>query len=418
LTATRLGELSQHQLHNGLTVGLLRCDHAPIVSTVLWYRVGTADEQEAQRGIAHFLEHMMFKGSESFGPGEVDRLTQALGGSNNAFTSHDATAYYFQFASDCWRRALEIEADRMRGLLLEATEVEHERNVIYEEIAMYESDPWDALEMRVQASVFGEHPYGRPVLGTRESLAGVGPAELAAFQSRFYCPANAVLLVAGDIGAEALDEVEATFGALPPGEAARRGGRRTDRAARPSRLERRHGEVARLRWSRPAPAWGDAEHPALRLLLQALTEGKSSRLHRCLVEEEQLCSWVAGDLHSLLEGASLGFALEVAPSVEPARVEARLSELLEEVAREGLEAAEVVRARRTFEADWVFAHERVHQRALTLASAIAHLDADFAFGYLDSLLATPDDCLEALARQYLLPEEGVWAWSLSEAEVA
>ena len=149
MTPTELGDVEVHQLDNGLTVALVYSDQAPIVSTVVWYRIGTAGEGKHEGGIAHFLEHMMFKGSRSYGPGEVDRTTQALGGVNNAFTSHDSTAYYFQFAADCWTTALEIEADRMVELRLDPDEVDHERQVVLEEIAMYESDPWDALERRV-----------------------------------------------------------------------------------------------------------------------------------------------------------------------------------------------------------------------------------------------------------------------------
>src|SRR5207244_7983610 len=120
---------------------------APLVASVLYYRVGTRDEPAGRGGVAHFLEHMMFKGSARFGPGEIDRRTQALGGINNAFTSHDSTAYYFNFAADRWTEALTIEADRMAGLTLNPDEVASERQVILEEIAMYASEPWDALEL-------------------------------------------------------------------------------------------------------------------------------------------------------------------------------------------------------------------------------------------------------------------------------
>ena len=327
------GALRRRQLANGLEVAVLATGRVPLVSTVLWYRVGAAAEARSHGGAAHFLEHMMFKGSAGFGPGEVDKLTQRLGGNNNAFTGHDSTAYYFQFASDCWERALDLESDRMRGLLLEASEVDHERRVILEELAMYESDPWDALERRVQALLYGDHPYGRAVLGTPAELAATGPEELRAFQRDHYCPANAVLVIAGDVGEDALDAAERRFGDLPsrppPPRAASapppRGGRR--------RLERRHGELPRLIWSVTAPAWSDPRHAALRLLTQLLTEGKSSILHRALVEEGQLCSWVAADLAATLEPGAWSVATELLPGVEPERVEAELFRVLGERAR-------------------------------------------------------------------------------------
>ena len=254
LSAPRLpGRARVERLANGLTVCLLENRQAPLVTSALWYRAGTRDEDEAHLGAAHFLEHMMFKGSRRYGPGEIDRRTQALGGTNNAFTSHDSTAYYFSFASDRWREALDIEADRMRGLLLDPQEVASERQVIQEEIAMYEDDPWDALEIHALREFFGGHPYGRPVLGTRETVAATGVAELARFHREFYRPANAVLVVAGDVGPEALDAVEAAFADLggPPAERVR--GPRGGVPPGLRRLERRHGEVPRMLLALPAP---------------------------------------------------------------------------------------------------------------------------------------------------------------------
>jgi hypothetical protein len=165
------GEIERARLDNGLEVCLLRNAQAPIVSTALLYRVGARDEREGETGIAHFLEHMMFKGSERYAAGEVDRRTQDLGGNNNAFTSHDVTAYWFSFAADRWHEALAIESDRLRGLRLETSQVDAERQVILEEIAMYRDDPWDALEMEVLAMLFGEHAYGRQVLANRSRVA-------------------------------------------------------------------------------------------------------------------------------------------------------------------------------------------------------------------------------------------------------
>src|SRR4029079_14238781 len=165
------GKVRLERLANGLTVCLLEHALTPIVTSALWYRSGTRDEDPSQAGIAHFLEHMMFKGAALYPAGAIDHRTQALGGRNNASTSHDATVYYFSFAADRWQEALRIEADRMAGLLLDPAQVDSERQVIVEEIAMYQDDPWDALEVAVHAGLYDGHPYGRPVLGTEASLA-------------------------------------------------------------------------------------------------------------------------------------------------------------------------------------------------------------------------------------------------------
>ena len=412
------GAVRRRTLPNGLELAVFTTGRVPLVSTVLWYRVGAAAEERSRGGAAHFLEHMMFKGSALYGPGEVDRLTQKLGGANNAFTGHDSTAYYFQFASDCWEHALDIESDRMRGLRLEPGEVDHERGVILEEIAMYESDPWDALERRVQALLHGDHPYGRSVLGTPAELQAMGSDELRAFQRNFYTPANAVLVIAGDVGEEALDAAERRFGDLPSAPVPRRRPGGPAPRGRQRRLVRRHGELARFLWSVLAPPWSDSAHPALRLLTQLLTEGKSSLLHRALVEEGQLCSWVAADLAASLEPGALSIAAELLPGIEPARVEEELFWLLARILEGAVDAADFERARRTYEADWIFGHERVHQRALTLASALAHLDGDFPRRYLERVLEVDLDEVLAVGRETLHRDSGVLGWSLPESEAA
>ena len=146
--------------------------------------LGGRDESPGASGAAHFLEHMMFKGSARFGPGEIDRRTQALGGINNAFTSHDATAYYFAFASDRWHEALAIERDRLTALTLDPAEIASERQVILEELAMYRDEPWDALELAVQAELFATHPYGVPVLGSE--IVGLVPQGALNAVADFY----------------------------------------------------------------------------------------------------------------------------------------------------------------------------------------------------------------------------------------
>jgi zinc protease len=290
--------------------------------------------------------------------------------------------------------------------------------VILEEIAMYESDPWDALERRVQSLLYGDHPYGRPVLGSPAELRSLGPAELRAFQRDFYSPANAVLVLAGDVGEEALDAVEHRFGGLAPGVRPQRPPGSPAPRGRQRRIERRHGEMARLLWSVTAPAWSDPRHPALRLLVQLLSEGKSSLLHRALVEEGQLCSWVATDLTASLEPGALSIAAELLPGTPPERVEEALYGLLAAILDGGVSGEELERARRTYEADWIFGHERIHQRALTLAASLAFFDAEFPRRYLEQVLDADLDAVLEVGRATLRRDSGVLGWSLPEAAAA
>jgi zinc protease len=405
------------RLDNGLTVCLLENRQAPIVTSALFYRAGTRDEPAGHGGVAHFLEHMMFKGTERYGPGEIDRRTQALGGSNNAFTSHDATGYYFNFAADRWTEGLVIESDRMAGLLLDPEQVASERQVILEEIAMYDSEPWDALEMEVQAGLFLPHPYGRPVLGTREELLATGPDELRAFHRRFYRPDNAVLIVVGDLEANALEAVQDTFGRLPARGDHRNGSLPITPLQGLRRIERRKGEVARMLLALPAPSGAHPDHPPLRLVTTLLAGGRTSRLQEALVDGGQLCAWVSADLSESLDASQLSITAEVVPGVEPERVEAEVFRLLDDLMRNPPSEEEVERARQISTADWVFGHERVHQQAISLGLAATLFDLDYLDRHLQGLLAAgPERVLEVVSR-YLRPERGaVLGWSLPRAE--
>ncbi len=411
------GRLRVERLGNGLTLCLLANPQAPIVTTTLVYRAGTRDEPAGHGGAAHFLEHMMFKGSGRFGPGEIDRLTQALGGSNNAFTSHDATVYYFNFAADRWTQALAIEADRMASLTLDPEQVASERQVILEEIAMYESEPWDALEMAVHAKLFAGHEYGRQVLGTREELLATGAEALRGFHRSFYRPDNAVLVVAGDVGEDALAAVERTIGSLPAGAEPRRPFTPpATLSGSLQRLERHKGEVARLLLALPAPHGSHADHAPLRLAAIVLGGGRTSRLQHALVEEEQLCVWVAADLSEGLDASMMTIAAEVVPGVDPARVEARVLELLEDLRRHPPDEEELERCRQIAAADWVFGHEKVHQQALSVGVALGLFDLEHLDLHLERLLAAGAGHILEVADRHLRPERGgVIGWSLPKS---
>lgn len=410
------GTVAVKRLANGLTICLLSNRRAPVVTHALLYRAGTRDEEPAHGGIAHFLEHMMFKGSQAYAPGEIDRRTQLLGGANNAFTGHDSTVYYFDFAPDRWSEALAIETDRMAGLTLDPRQVSSERQVIVEEIAMYEGEPWDALETAVQSAFFDGHPYGRPVLGTRDTVAAVGEAELASYHRRFYRPDNAVLVVAGDVGEEALAAVEEAFGALEPGAGARPACPPPRRPAGCRRLQRRHGELSRLLLALPAPPADDPAHPALRLLLSVLAGGRASRLCRALVDEGQLCSWVSADLGESVEAGCSTLSAELLGGVEPGRVEEEVLAQLASLAREAPAPEEVERARQIVLADWVFTHERVHDQALTAAVSLGLFDLDHPQRQLARLAAVTPAELPELAQRFLDPQAGsVVGWSLPDA---
>jgi zinc protease len=404
--------LERHRFDNGFELVLLPNAQAPIVTTVLVYRAGGRDESPGASGAAHFLEHMMFKGSARFGPGEIDRRTQALGGINNAFTSHDATAYYFAFASDRWHEALAIERDRMTALTLDPSEIASERQVILEELAMYRDEPWDALELAVQAELFAAHPYGVPVLGLEEDLKAMDRERLAAFHAGFYRPANSLLVLAGDLvdPERARDSVAAAFGDLAGGVRPRpplaavtppREARRVEK-----RLDVEGSEVARLLLAFAAPPPDHADYAGLRLLATALGGGRSSRLHRAFVDVGQLCLSADAGVAEMEGASSVSCALELLPGVEPEEVEKRLGDELARVREEPLDDAELARAKRVLEADWVFQQERIHQQGVIAALAAAQGDIDLPRRTIVEALACDAARLRELAARYLDPAAG------------
>jgi predicted Zn-dependent peptidase len=290
--------VQEHRLANGLTVLLAERHMDPVVAVMTWYKVGARNETEREAGVSHFLEHMMFKGSAHFGKGQVDLITTTLGGSNNAFTTADHTAYWFELASDRWEKALEIEADRMRSLALEAREFEAEKSVVLEELSMGEDDPWRNLTQEVQNHVFPRHPYRRPVIGYTDTLKALQVEEMRAYYRRFYHPGNAVLVICGDIDAQAaLALARRHFEPIPAGPE-----RATVDVLRPQNPEPKGEQRLKVTWDDPASrlciAWpsaavGTQDDHVLDVVSTLLTGGRLSRLYRSLVLGDALATSIS-----------------------------------------------------------------------------------------------------------------------------
>ena len=409
-------------LDNGLSVVLLPRADAESIVTVVCYRAGSRDEGSGETGLAHFLEHMMFKGSALYPPGAIDSVTQGLGGTNNAFTSHDVSAYHFQFERRSWGEALLIEADRMRGLNLLPEEIESEREVILEEIRMVEDDPWDVLEQAVALRIFGGHPYGRPVLGTRQSLRGLDAASLGSFHRRHYRPGRAVLVAAGGLPSDAMERIEAALGngragsaGVSPASDARACLEPPIFDAAPTRrVELRRGEMARLLVAHPAPAADDPLSVHVRLALTVLASGRASRIQRELVEQDPLALWAAGAASGHRLGGMSTLAAEAAAGVEPARLEAELCARVDGLAASPPSAEELARAKRVLFADWVFMHERIAELAVSAAIEHALFFPGFSRDSFEVLArATAADVSDACA-VWLVPATRIVGWSLPD----
>ena len=192
-------EVHEHVLPNGLRVLVHPRPGSPVVASQIWYRVGSREEQKGRTGLAHFLEHLLFKGTATLRKGDIDLVTLRNGGQNNADTTTDRTRYYFTFAKDRWERALEIEADRMRGSAFDEFEFQAERGPVLEELRADHDDPWWRLHETLAATAYHVHPYRNPIIGWAEEVIQVPREDVLAFYDAWYRPNNACVVIAGDV---------------------------------------------------------------------------------------------------------------------------------------------------------------------------------------------------------------------------
>src|SRR5450631_4167019 len=214
----------EFKLDNGMDVVVIPDHRAPVVQHMVWYRVGSSDEERGKSGIAHFLEHLMFKGTDKLGPGQFSKIIARNGGQDNAFTSNDSTAFFQAVAKDRLPLVMDMEADRMANLKLDVSQVETERKVILEERrSRVENDPGAQLDEQMHATMYQNHPYHMPVIGWFHEMQTLNRDDAFKYYHRYYAPNNAILVVAGDVEPEdVLKLAKDTYGKLPTNPAALR----------------------------------------------------------------------------------------------------------------------------------------------------------------------------------------------------
>jgi len=401
-------------LENGLRVVTSVHRAAPLVSVWMHYAVGSGDEGPGERGLAHFLEHMMFKGTARLPKGEIDRLTHKSGGHNNAYTMCDATAYDFGLPAEALDLALRIEADRMENLRIDPSEFEAERSVILEEISTAQDSPEGRLQERADTLTFPDHPYGHPILGRRADVEAFTPDGLERFYERWYTPANATLVIAGDIDEEAcVARVEELFGAIAARESEKRAVPQAP-AGRPAReILREPVEVARLLLHFPSVAVSDPREVPLECAATILASGRSSRLYRKLVHEG-LLAHVSADSETRRGTGVFGIDAEAHPDADLTAIEDALFSELATLAAEGPADRELERVRNSLEAGRIYRTETCADFAEDLGDA-ASVRALDAFGdYAERLASiTPKDVAEAAA-DVLVRDRAVVTWSTPE----
>jgi zinc protease len=413
-------------LANGLEVIVIPDHRTPVVTHMVWYRVGAADETPGKTGLAHFLEHLMFKGTEKNPQGLFSQTVSNIGGQENAFTSSDYTGYFQRTAREHLKMLMEFEADRMTGLVLTDDVVKPELQVVLEEQNMrVANNPAARLSEQMEASLFLNHPYRRPIIGWRQEIEKLTREDALEFYKRFYTPNNAVLIVAGDVTAEEVKKLaEETYGKVkrvtevkprhrpqePVQVAARTVTFADPRVAQPS--VQRYYLVPSYTTAKP----GESE--ALEVLAHILGRGSNSRLYDKLVVDKGVAvNAGAGYQGSALDDTRLYVSGTPKPGTSLAQLEDAIDAVIAEVAQNGVTADELSRAKTRLIADAVYAQDsqgtlaRWYGAALTTGGTIEQVQ-----GWPDRLKAVTIEQVRDAARHWLDKRRSVTGYLVKDAQ--
>jgi zinc protease len=412
-------------LGNGLQVLVIPDHRTPVVTEMIWYKVGSADETPGKSGLAHFLEHLMFKGTGKHPAGEFSKTVLRIGGNENAFTSTDYTGYYQRVPREQLAKMMEFESDRMTGLILKDEVVLPERDVVLEEYNMRVANNPDArLTEQILAALYLNHPYGRPVIGWRHEIERLGREDALAFYKRFYAPNNAILVIAGDVEAdEVRPMVEQTFGPVAPQPAipARR-----LRPQEPEPISPRSVTLSDARVEQPnvrryylvpsAPTAAAGESPALDVLAQLLGNGSNSYLYRALVVDRPLAvSASAGYQGTSLDATQFMISASPKPGVEFSQIEQVIDQVISAVGQNPVRAEDLERVKTQLIAEAIYAQDNQATLARWYGAALTTgLSIDDIRSWPDRIRAVTSDQVRAAAQKWLDKKRSVTGYLIKD----
>lgn len=412
--------LQEHTLKNGLKVFLMPVPGSPVVTMMTAYKVGSADEDKSSTGLAHYLEHLQFKGTDRLKPGDIDRMTQRSGGSNNAYTNNDMTNYHFDFAADRWETALEIEADRMRNTKIDAKhEFEQEKGAVIEELARNEDSPWDLEEKALLPLLFGKpSPYGHPIIGEREHVRGATAEVIKGYYDRWYHPNNATLILAGGFEPEiALAKIKAKLEEIPASKLPDRKAWPETLPARPARHQfTSKFPTARMLVGYVTVPQGHADESALDLASMVLASGKSSRLYKRMVLEDRVAIDVSASHSPGRYPGWFGIQLELLPGKDREKAEKTVMDELRKLATQPVSENELNRCKRMIISQSIFSHESIHSLADSIAKTVLVQPASALKEQLSKWAAVTPADIQRVAKQYLDADKPVVVWSVPREE--
>ena len=412
----------EFKLANGLDVVVIPDHRAPVVTQMVWYKVGAADEPPGSSGIAHFLEHLMFKGTDTIPTGQFSKIVARNGGEDNAFTNHDVTAYFQRVAKDRLPTVMAMEADRMANLRLSEEDVVTERNVILEERrSRVDNDPGSILQEQMMAALYANHPYGIPIIGWEHEIKALDRTDALTYYKRFYAPNNAILIVAGDVEPDEVKLLaENTYGKLKANS-------ELNGRARPKEPEHyapvkvtledpRAGRTTVQKYylspSYASAAPGEAE--ALDLLMRAAASGSVSRIYKRLVIEGKRAANAGGWYSdSGLDSGRLGFYAIAAEGVSAEDLDAAIESVIEELRETGTTEDELDRARASYLAEFVYTSDSqsrmARQYGWRLSTGMTIEDVE---DWPERLKRVTVDDVRNVARKYLIDKNSVTGYLL------
>ena len=419
-------QVSEYQLDNGLKLVVIPDRRAPVVTHMIWYMVGSADDPSGKSGIAHFLEHMMFKGTSNTPPDEFSSAVTSIGGQENAFTSYDYTAYYQKVSPTALPDMMKYEADRMRNIVLTEEAVSTEREVILEERnGRVDASPRAILSEFTQASLHVHHPYGIPVIGWEHEINDLEKKDLLSFYDRWYQPWNAIVVVAGDVEPEEVLKIaNHTYGKIEEDRAPEKRQRVLDPAPVVSKqLVYSDKRVANPVWRRSfiAPSYftaGEREAEALDLLAAILGESASSRIYTELVLNQEIATGAGAYYQgSQRDSGTFGFYATPRGDATLEELEHAMETQVDKLLNEGVSQDELDRARKSYLKSLIYSQDSQVSLARIFGSILATGGSVDDFKrWPERLTSVTVDDVNNSARKYLIRDQSVTSRLLPEVE--
>jgi zinc protease len=411
-------------LANGLAVVIIPDHRTPVVTQMIWYKVGSADETPGKSGLAHFLEHLMFKGTAKHPAGEFSQTVLRVGGEENAFTYFDYTGYYQRVPRDQLATMMAFEADRMTGLVLKDENVLPERDVVLEEYNMRVANNPDArLTEQIMAALYLNHPYGRPVIGWHHEIEKLTREDALAFYKRFYAPNNATLVIAGDVDAQKIrPEIEKTFGQVPPQPAIPATRIRPQEpvpvASRTVTLADPRVEQPMLRryYLVPSATTAIGESAALDVLAQLMGEGSNAYLYRALVVDKQLAvSTNASYSGTTVDPTQFSIAVAPKPGVGFPEVEQAVDAVIADLAKNPVPAEALERVKTQLIAQAIYAQDSQTTLARWYGAGMTvGLSIDEIRSWPDRIRAVTAEQVREAAQKWLIKTRSVTGYLIKD----